>query len=80
MPVSKPYRDSHPKGAAQYEAWKRQAIRTAEAAGARVIDMERSMPDSEFSDFVHLTTDAANTWSAELSRELSSLECGEARR
>ena len=36
------------------------------------------MPDAAFSDYVHLTPEAASAWSATLARELSSLDCGEA--
>ncbi len=80
MPVSVPYRDSHPKGARQYDAWKRFAVRTAEAAGARVIDLDDSMPDEAFSDYVHLAPAAAREWSVTLAKELASMSCGETSR
>jgi hypothetical protein len=77
MPVSPEYRAAHPHGVEQYEEWKRLAAATGKAAGARVIDMDRAMPDDAFSDYVHLTPDAAAEWSTTLARELSSLDCGE---
>lgn len=76
MPVSSTYIASHPRGAPQYEAWKRAATRVAEDAGAKVIDLDSSMPDSAFSDYVHLKHDAAMQWSATLARELSNIDCG----
>jgi hypothetical protein len=79
MPVSSTYKGAHPKGTAEYQAWKRLTVRTAEAAGARVIDLDSSMPDSAFSDYVHLTPDAASAWSATLAKKLASLDCGKSR-
>jgi hypothetical protein len=73
MPVSTQYRDGHPKGPAQYEAWKRLATRTAKAAGASVIDLDASVPDEGFSDYVHLTSESAVTWSATLAQRLAAL-------
>lgn len=79
MPISRVYLDSHPRGEQQYETWKRATMRVAEDAGARVIDMDRSMPEDAFSDYVHLTPAAAREWSAMLARELAPMDCGSTR-
>ncbi|MGZ4688393.1 MAG: hypothetical protein ACXVJW_04230 [Acidimicrobiia bacterium] len=73
MPVSTQFREAHPKGAEQYEAWKRLATRTATAAGANVLDLSRTEPDTAFSDFVHLNPDAARSWSALLAQRLAGI-------
>jgi hypothetical protein len=79
MPVSATYLASHPGGAATYERWKHQILRTARAEDTLVIDSDRSMPESAFSDYVHLTPEAARSWSATLAGELKSLDCRQPR-
>jgi hypothetical protein len=79
MPVSATYLASHPGGAATYDRWKQEIVRLARAQGTKVIDFDRAMPESAFSDYVHLTPEAARAWSATLARELSSLGCRQPR-
>lgn len=76
MPVSLAYKVNHPKGVEQYAAWKQLITRTAKATGTRVIDFDSAMPEEAFSDYVHLTPDAARQWSATLAGELASMDCG----
>jgi hypothetical protein len=73
MPVSSQFRASQPDGDAQYEAWKQLAMKTGKAAGAHIIDLDRSMPDAGFSDYVHLTPDSARSWSAILAGKLAAI-------
>lgn len=73
MPVPSQYRIAHPRGPAQYEAWKRAAVAVARETGTRVIDLDRSMPDAVLPDFVHLTPEAARTWSGLLADRLGAL-------
>jgi hypothetical protein len=76
MPVPQAFRDAHPGGAAQYEQWKRMAIATARASGAKVLDLNDTRPDVDFPDYVHLERHAAEDWSHELGRDLRDLGWG----
>ena len=71
MPVSSRYRASHPGGVAQYDKWKARITKRAHALGATVVDSNASMPDADFSDFVHLKPEPARVWSAKLGRALA---------
>lgn len=73
MPVPTTFRRAHPHGAAQYAAWKRTATRAAHSTGSTVLDLDRSEPDADFPDFVHLIRPAAQAWSALLGRDLRGL-------
>src|SRR5689334_5148287 len=53
MPVSATYLASHPGGEATYQRWKQEIVRIASEQGTKVIDFDRSMPESAFSDYVH---------------------------
>jgi hypothetical protein len=76
MPVPAAFRDAHPGGAAQYEQWKRMAIATARASGAKVLDLNDTRPDADFPDYVHLERHAAEDWSRDLGRDLRDLGWG----
>ena len=71
MPVSSRYRASHPGGVAQYDKWKARITTRAHALGATVVDSNDSMPDADFSDFVHLKPEPARVWSAKLGHALA---------
>jgi hypothetical protein len=70
MPVPTLFRAAHPKGAAQYEAWKAMAIKAARDSGAKVLDLNHTEPDVDFPDYVHLTRPAALSWSTLLGQDL----------
>lgn len=73
MPVPTTFRNAHPHGAAQYEAWRRTATAAARSTGTTVLDLDRSEPDVDFPDYVHLTRPAALAWSELLGKDLHSL-------
>jgi hypothetical protein len=73
MPVPTTFRRAHPHGAAQYEAWRRTATAAAHSTGTTVLDLDRSEPDVDFPDYVHLTRPAAVAWSGLLGKDLRKL-------
>jgi len=79
MPVPTTFRRAHPHGAAQYEAWRRTATAAARSTGTIVLDLDRSEPDVDFPDYVHLTRPAALQWSGLLGRDLRDLGWAPAR-
>jgi hypothetical protein len=59
MPVSSTYIKAHPRGRADYDAWRRAVTRAAAGTGATLLDLHDSRADTDFPDNVHLSPEVA---------------------
>lgn len=72
-PVTTGYVGAHPRGEADFEAWKDAVLRETGEREVAVVDLSSAMPDEDFRDYEHLEVDAAARFSAMLAGELAAM-------
>lgn len=73
LPVSQPYIDAHPGGAAGYDAFVEWITGEAVRLSVPLFDHGRAVPEDEFLDYNHISPDAATTLTELVSDDLESL-------